>query len=113
MGTMTVEQSLIIETERGFVLVTGCAHPGIADVIEEAMEIARQNPLLVIGGFHLSAAGDAVIADIISRFRELSVMYVAPAHCTGENAMKLFRAEYVNRFIEVGVGSEIDLRELG
>jgi 7,8-dihydropterin-6-yl-methyl-4-(beta-D-ribofuranosyl)aminobenzene 5'-phosphate synthase len=101
------EQSLILETEKGLVVVTGCAHPRIVKIIATVRELMKKNIHLVFGGFHLSAFEKNEIKDIIEKFRESGVEKAGPCHCTGDEARRLFAEEYKEDFVEIGVGKEI------
>jgi len=111
LGTSIIEQSLIIETSKGFILITGCAHPGIVDIIKRAKELTPQEAYLVLGGFHLSAKSDRELDNIIGAFRALGVKKVSPTHCTGDQAIEKFRNEYGEDFIRNGVGKKIVIPE--
>lgn len=111
LGTAIIEQSLVIETSKGFILITGCAHPGIVDIIKKAKEITPQEAYLVLGGFHLGAKSDRELDDIISAFRSLGIKKVSPTHCTGDQAIEKFRKEYGEDFIRNGVGKKIVITE--
>ncbi len=111
MGTFIIEQSLIIETSRGFVLITGCAHPGIVNIVKRAKELTPQEVYLVLGGFHLRAKSDRELNNIINAFRSLGVKMVSPTHCTGDQAIEKFRKEYGKDFIRNGVGKKIVITE--
>ena len=104
LGTLIKEQSLIINTENGLVVITGCAHPGIVNIVKKAKELTNENIYLVMGGFHLSGASDSEIRKIVSSFRELGVERVAPCHCSGDRTRELFEKEYKDNFIKNGVG---------
>jgi 7,8-dihydropterin-6-yl-methyl-4-(beta-D-ribofuranosyl)aminobenzene 5'-phosphate synthase len=99
------EQSLVLQTSQGLVIITGCAHPGIIAIIEKVHDLTNQPIHLVMGGFHLSDKSQAEIAGIITDFRRLAVEQVAPCHCTGESAIASFSGEYENDFIQVVVGT--------
>jgi len=103
------EQSLVVLTEKGLVIITGCAHPGIVEIIETAKEFLNERVYLVLGGFHLSGTSDAELKRIIREFRELGVKKVAPCHCSGARCRALFKEEYKENFIENGVGRIIDV----
>lgn len=107
LGTWIKEQSLIIKTEKGLVVITGCAHPGIVNIVKRAKELTKENVYLVMGGFHLGGASNSEIDYIIKSFKELEVEKVAPSHCTGDRAIESFKKEYENDFIENGVGKTI------
>jgi len=104
MGVAIKEQSLILDTSRGLVIIAGCAHPGIVSILEKAKQMTGRPIEAVLGGFHLLATGDADLGRIIGRFKELGVARVGASHCTGEKAIALFREAYKDRFIELGAG---------
>lgn len=100
------EQALIVETADGLVVITGCAHPGIVNIIEAAMKTVADRPVaLVMGGFHLLSTQDDELARIIGAFRRLGVRQVAPSHCTGDRARRLFEQEYGPDYLSGGVGN--------
>jgi 7,8-dihydropterin-6-yl-methyl-4-(beta-D-ribofuranosyl)aminobenzene 5'-phosphate synthase len=102
------EQSLIVSTGRGVIVVTGCAHPGIVNILQTVKELNADPILLVIGGFHLGALRRAQLEEIIDNFRKLGVEKVGPCHCTGELARQRFKQEYGNDYLDVGVGRLIE-----
>lgn len=107
MGDGIPEQALVIKTTRGLVVVTGCAHPGIVQIIEKAKELFGEPVHLVMGGFHLRQKGVMELESILAEFRRLGVERVAPCHCTGDRAIEKFQKEYEQDFIEAGVGRVI------
>ncbi len=109
LGTWIREQSLVINTERGLVILTGCAHPGVVDIVKEVKGMVNGSVYLVMGGFHLSDTGDDELGPVISSFRELGVEKAAPCHCSGERAGELFRKEYRDDYIANGVGMVIEI----
>ncbi len=111
MGRSIPEQALVIRTEPGLVLVTGCAHPGIVEIVEHAQEMFDEPVRLVLGGFHLGGKSKTEIDAILTNFRRLEVEQVAPCHCTGDQAIAMFSAEYGEHFIQAGVGRVIVLDE--
>lgn len=110
MGDWIKEQALIIDTSNGLVIITGCAHPGVARVVRKAKHHFKKDVYLVMGGFHLGGMSSGQIREIISMLKEMGVKKVAPSHCTGEQAMALFREAWGNDFVEGGAGAIIELR---
>ncbi len=104
VGAGIVEQALIVETEAGSVIVTGCAHPGIVAMVRRAKEAVPGEIALVLGGFHLGSAGRTKVKGIIAEFRQLGVQKVAPSHCTGDRARRIFANAYHNDCLLPGVG---------
>ena len=109
MGMWIKEESLIIKTATGLVVITGCAHPGIVKIVKKAKEIAEDKVYLVLGGFHLMGATRGRINRIIQEFREEKVKKVAPCHCSGDLTRKLFQEAYKKDFILAGVGKKIKI----
>jgi 7,8-dihydropterin-6-yl-methyl-4-(beta-D-ribofuranosyl)aminobenzene 5'-phosphate synthase len=107
MGRGIPEQALVIRTDRGLAVVTGCAHPGVVQMTAQAKALFSDPVYLVLGGFHLGSKSDAEISAILAEFRRLGVEKVAPCHCTGERAISRFAAEYGEDFIQAGVGRVI------
>jgi len=103
------EQSLIVKTDEGLVIITGCAHPGVVNIVQRAREIAGDRVYLLLGGFHLGGASASKIESIIDSFEQLGVERVAPCHCSGDNARRLLREHYGEGYIECGVGRRVTL----
>ena len=111
MGTDIKEQAIVFDTAEGLVVLTGCAHPGIAGIVKKAKEIIDREIYLVLGGFHLMQYSDSAIEKVIRDFRELGVQKVGATHCTGEKQIDMFRKAYGEDFVEMGVGRVITFRK--
>lgn len=107
LGTFIKEQSLIVKTSRGLVVITGCAHPGIVKILKEAKKITGEDIYLVLGGFHLLNLGASELKEVIKDFRDLKVQKAAPSHCSGDKTREMFQEEYGEDFISNGVGKMI------
>ena len=105
------EQALILETNKGLVVITGCAHPGIAGMVRRAKEVVKKDVYLVFGGFHLVNASDTEVKAIISQFKDMGVQKVGATHCTGDRAIELFKKAYGENFIRMGVGKVIQIKD--
>lgn len=93
------EQSLVIDSKKGLIVITGCAHPGIVNIVEKAKNLMKDsNVYLVAGGFHHPPV--SVVKDL----RGLGVQKVAPSHCTGDSVREAFAEEYKEDFIKYGAG---------
>lgn len=102
-----VEQALVVETRDGTVVITGCAHPGVVEMVRQAQEVVPGKIALLAGGFHLLNMSKSQVQPIIAELRQLGVGKVLPTHCTGDAAIALFRAEYGENYIEGGVGRTV------
>jgi 7,8-dihydropterin-6-yl-methyl-4-(beta-D-ribofuranosyl)aminobenzene 5'-phosphate synthase len=104
------EQSLAIRTTKGIVVITGCAHPGIISILEKAKSsFANEFIYLAMGGFHLHRQTEDEISSIINKISEMEIRCIAPSHCSGNTARKMFREFYGTNYIEVGVGKVITI----
>jgi 7,8-dihydropterin-6-yl-methyl-4-(beta-D-ribofuranosyl)aminobenzene 5'-phosphate synthase len=101
------EQSLIITTEGGLIILTGCAHPGIVEIVERAKELTGGEVLFVIGGFHLFRSSEKSIRDTMARLKDLGVEYLAPVHCSGDRARDICREVFGERHVDCAVGRVI------
>ncbi|MEJ2215283.1 MAG: MBL fold metallo-hydrolase [Gemmatimonadota bacterium] len=106
------EQALIVETAQGLVVITGCAHPGVARMVARVRSRRTEPVHLVLGGFHLRDSGRQQIQAVITEFGRLGVERVAPCHCTGDRAIEMFAAAYGADFIRAGVGLAIAINAL-
>jgi 7,8-dihydropterin-6-yl-methyl-4-(beta-D-ribofuranosyl)aminobenzene 5'-phosphate synthase len=104
-----MEQALVLETETGVTIMTGCAHPGIITIVEHVKEHTKKDIYLVMGGFHLMGRPARKLLDINNRLRELGVQCVGPAHCSGEDAESVFKKSYKKNYIDVMVGRTIEV----
>lgn len=110
MGKEIPEQALAITIEAGLVIITGCAHPGIVEIVTQASLLLDRSVHMVLGGFHLRGKTHAEIEAIPKDFRALGVKTVAPCHCTGDYAINMFAAEFGDDFILTGAGLRIPYR---
>jgi 7,8-dihydropterin-6-yl-methyl-4-(beta-D-ribofuranosyl)aminobenzene 5'-phosphate synthase len=112
LGKWIKEQSLIIQMDKGLIVITGCAHPGIVKIVRAVKVLHEGDVALVMGGFHLEWAGRGKIEKIISVFKQLGVRYVGPGHCSGDKARRLLRREFGERCLNIGAGKVITAVDL-
>jgi 7,8-dihydropterin-6-yl-methyl-4-(beta-D-ribofuranosyl)aminobenzene 5'-phosphate synthase len=102
------EQALFIQTKKGLVIVSGCGHPGIVNVVTQARKSFDKRIYMVIGGFHLSSANKDRILKTMDGLKALGVDRIAPTHCTGFEALKMMSDRFVG-FDMLPSGSEITI----
>jgi 7,8-dihydropterin-6-yl-methyl-4-(beta-D-ribofuranosyl)aminobenzene 5'-phosphate synthase len=86
--TIPEDQSLVIETESGLVVVSGCGHAGVINTLEFARKTVKDAPIhAALGGFHLFRASPGHLAWTGARLRELGLANLLGAHCTGIEAV--------------------------
>ncbi|HDQ07043.1 MAG TPA: MBL fold metallo-hydrolase [Candidatus Bathyarchaeota archaeon] len=80
------EHSLVINiSDKGLVVLAGCAHPGIVNIVKRAQQVSGVSELYaVIGGFHISSKREGT--NVAEFLRELGAQLVSPCHCTGVDA---------------------------
>jgi len=104
MGDRIKEQSLIVNTPKGLIIVTGCSHQGIVNILKKAKQVLNREIYLVFGGFHLMGHSEEQVASIIRNFKELGVQKCGATHCTGETAIQMFKDAYGDDYVEIGAG---------
>jgi 7,8-dihydropterin-6-yl-methyl-4-(beta-D-ribofuranosyl)aminobenzene 5'-phosphate synthase len=109
-GTLELrELSMAIETPDGIVLVVGCSHPGIENILRAAASI-NAHIHLVTGGLHLVSANDVDIGAAVTALQETwKVDYVAPGHCTGEPAFAALKRAFGDRYLYAGLGTQLKI----
>jgi 7,8-dihydropterin-6-yl-methyl-4-(beta-D-ribofuranosyl)aminobenzene 5'-phosphate synthase len=86
------DMSLVIDTAKGLVVITGCGHAGIVNICDYARTKIRNAPLhAVIGGLHLYQASDETLAWTGAKLKEFGLENLLGAHCTGIEAVYRLR----------------------
>jgi 7,8-dihydropterin-6-yl-methyl-4-(beta-D-ribofuranosyl)aminobenzene 5'-phosphate synthase len=82
------DMSLVLDTDKGLVVVSGCGHAGIVNTLEYARRQIRECPVhAALGGFHLFEADAATLDWTAAKLRSFSVGNLLGAHCTGIEAV--------------------------
>lgn len=102
------ELSLSLKTEKGEVVIVGCSHSGVERIVEQTKKETSNKIELVYGGFHLLPF-DRVKTTEIGRYLkyELGVHRVAPAHCSGHLAFKVFSDLFQGDYLFAGLGETV------
>ncbi len=106
------DQALLINVAgKGLVVMTGCGHAGIVNIVRYARRLTGIEKLYaVIGGFHLSGkAFEPIIERTVTAIAELQPEVVVPAHCTGWKAMQALAQHLPDAFTPNAVGATFDL----
>ena len=104
MGIQIKEQSLIINTKKGLIIVTGCSHQGIVNILKRAKKLFDRPIYLVFGGFHLGGTPDTSMEAIIRDFKKLGVEKCGATHCTGDRPIELFKNAFGDNYVPMGTG---------
>ena len=90
--TIPEDQTLVLNTPEGLVVVTGCGHAGIINILTFAREeFPNQSVEAVIGGLHLFPATDEQLNWTADKMKEFKVANLMGAHCTGIEAVYRIR----------------------
>jgi 7,8-dihydropterin-6-yl-methyl-4-(beta-D-ribofuranosyl)aminobenzene 5'-phosphate synthase len=92
------DNSLLIDTDKGLIVILGCAHRGIVNILAYAKKMLKKNIRAIIGGTHLHDTTQIQLEFVKSFLEELiqndGVELFAPAHCTGINTIADFCTEF-------------------
>ncbi len=108
---MKDDQALILDVEdKGLAVISGCAHAGIINTINQAQTLMRNKKIYaVIGGFHLAGAGRERIELTIDSLTEVNPDLISPCHCTGSNAVKEMVRVFGERCKPLRTGETLEL----
>jgi len=102
------DQSLIIVTRRGLLIVFGCAHAGAINVIRQAVTITGIDRIYaVVGGTHLDFVDDAQVEKTIDALRGYAIEHLMPSHCTGPRVAARLSREFEASFEFSHVGKSL------
>jgi 7,8-dihydropterin-6-yl-methyl-4-(beta-D-ribofuranosyl)aminobenzene 5'-phosphate synthase len=105
------DQALVANVRgRGLVVLTGCGHSGIVNIVRYAQKLTGEDKLhAVVGGFHLSGPWfEPVIAPTCEALAGFSPDYLVPTHCTGMRAIHAIAARFPEAFIQNSVGTRLE-----
>lgn len=106
------DQCAIINVrEKGVVIVTGCGHSGIINIIRHARALTGIEAVhAVIGGFHLSGAlFEPIIPPTVAGLQQIAPRWIVPGHCTGWLATHRIATALPEAFIPNSVGTNFVL----
>ena len=111
LGTWIKEQSLVIKTTKGLIVITGCAHPGIVNIVKKAKVMfgSSSKVYMVLGGFHLIGMNESQVRSIANELKREGVRKVAPSHCSGDACRRIFKKAYGNSCILIGAGKRLEV----
>ncbi|MFP4482936.1 MAG: MBL fold metallo-hydrolase [Thermovirgaceae bacterium] len=103
------DTALAVQVEgQGVVVITGCSHSGIINILRRSLELFPGAPLDgVLGGFHLIKADDERIEKTVSAMADMKPRWIAAGHCTGFNAQVALRNRFKQTFEPLFVGKTV------
>jgi 7,8-dihydropterin-6-yl-methyl-4-(beta-D-ribofuranosyl)aminobenzene 5'-phosphate synthase len=104
------DQSLILETEKGLVVILGCCHAGLVNTLEHIAYLTGQRDIYaVLGGTHLGFCGQDQLEKSIATLKGWGINKVAASHCTGFAASARLSREMPRQFTVALVGYTLEV----
>jgi 7,8-dihydropterin-6-yl-methyl-4-(beta-D-ribofuranosyl)aminobenzene 5'-phosphate synthase len=109
-GTLELhELTLAIKTPDGLLLVDGCSHAGIEEILQAASSV-DSHIHIIFGGLHLVTTPDEQIDKLVDNLKtKWKLEKIAPGHCTGEPAFHRLQKVFAENYLFAGVGTQIEL----
>lgn len=102
------DQTLFIETAKGLVIVFGCAHSGVVNILHHIRELTGKKQFYaVLGGMHLLRASKERVEQTEKVFRDYGVKKIGPAHCTGADVTRKLWDVFPDRCFDSRVGTKV------
>jgi 7,8-dihydropterin-6-yl-methyl-4-(beta-D-ribofuranosyl)aminobenzene 5'-phosphate synthase len=105
--------ALIIDTESGLVVIVGCAHRGIINILKHARSLTGKEAVYaVIGGLHLFRASEERVQKTIAALKEMGIRKLGGSHCTGFRASARLAQEFEGIFFLNNAGNRFTLSKV-
>jgi 7,8-dihydropterin-6-yl-methyl-4-(beta-D-ribofuranosyl)aminobenzene 5'-phosphate synthase len=104
------DQSVVIETREGLLVILGCSHAGVVNILNHIVQKTGRSDLhTVIGGTHLGPADEERVTKTISALLEFDIKRIGVSHCTGPKAAAQIAQAFGDRFFLCHVGTEVEI----
>ena len=104
------DQSLILDTEKGLVVILGCAHAGTINILDHVIDkTGKENFYAIMGGTHLDFLTPEQLEESIKSLKKMEIEKVGVSHCTGMKAAFRLHQEFGDRFFYGCVGSVLEI----
>jgi 7,8-dihydropterin-6-yl-methyl-4-(beta-D-ribofuranosyl)aminobenzene 5'-phosphate synthase len=103
------DQSLIIETTNGLLVLLGCAHSGLINILEHVVSRTGKDRIYaVLGGTHLDFSTPSQVQETITALKKYDVEKIGVSHCTGPAAASRLYAAFEQKFFFGQVGEVLE-----
>lgn len=86
------DSALVIDTDAGLIVIAGCSHAGICNIVEYARKLTGKTRIAaVVGGFHLKE-GSTVVQPTIEYLKSADIGLLMPCHCVDASVIRLFNS---------------------
>jgi len=104
------DQSLIMESEKGLILILGCAHSGMINIINHVInKTGKQNFYAILGGTHLDFLTSEQLEESTKFLKRIEIEKIGVSHCTGMKAACRLLQEFGDRYFYGCVGSVLEI----
>ncbi len=104
------DQSLILKSSQGLVLILGCAHAGLVNILEHVIEKTGEDKIhAILGGTHLDFASPLQIEETIQALKKYKIERIGVSHCTGMMGALRLLAEFGDKFFLGRVGETLEV----
>ncbi|MDP2970370.1 MAG: MBL fold metallo-hydrolase, partial [Deltaproteobacteria bacterium] len=104
------DQSLILDTEKGLILILGCAHSGMINIIHHVIhKTGKKRFHAILGGTHLDFLTPEQLEESIKALKQMEIEKIGVSHCTGMRAAFRLHQEFKDRFFYGSVGCVLKL----
>jgi 7,8-dihydropterin-6-yl-methyl-4-(beta-D-ribofuranosyl)aminobenzene 5'-phosphate synthase len=108
--TLPDDQSLVLDTDQGLVLIFGCAHSGMINIMKYVLQRMKKDRFYaILGGTHLDFLTPEQLEESIRSLKEMEVARIGVSHCTGLRAASRLQQEFGDRFFYGWVGSRLEI----
>lgn len=114
-GEITVDpvrddQTVVIDTPAGLVVVLGCSHAGLINILNYVCEkTGRTRIHSLFGGTHLGPVGEDQVEKTITALHEFNIDRIGVSHCTGQKVGSRMAHEFGDRFFFCSVGTVVEV----
>jgi 7,8-dihydropterin-6-yl-methyl-4-(beta-D-ribofuranosyl)aminobenzene 5'-phosphate synthase len=103
------DQSLVIESPRGLVLLLGCAHSGLINTLDHVVaKTGKEKFYAIVGGTHLDFVSPSQVEETMGALRNYQIERIGVSHCTGLKAATRLLAEFGEKFFFGQVGESLE-----
>jgi 7,8-dihydropterin-6-yl-methyl-4-(beta-D-ribofuranosyl)aminobenzene 5'-phosphate synthase len=104
------DQSLILDTDRGLILILGCAHSGMINIINHVVDkTGKEKFFAILGGTHLDFLTPEQLEESIKSLKKMTINKMGASHCTGMRAAFRLHQEFGDRFFHGCVGTVLEI----
>jgi 7,8-dihydropterin-6-yl-methyl-4-(beta-D-ribofuranosyl)aminobenzene 5'-phosphate synthase len=104
------DQSLLLESKKGFILILGCAHSGMINIIHHVVnKMGKGKFHAILGGTHLDFLTPEQLEESIRSLKKMEIEKIGVSHCTGMRAAFRLHQEFGDRFFYGCVGSVLEV----